>query len=67
VAEKLPLAPRRGATTHDNDQSGDTKSGPTASSALRGHVDYVDLAERVFQGITVGLVSDTADENGTKS
>lgn len=25
----------------------------SAHSALRGHVDYVDLAERVVQGVTV--------------
>lgn len=32
---------------------GETAERGTRNSALKGHVDYVDLAERVAQGVTV--------------
>ncbi len=32
---------------------GETAERGARSSALKGHVDYVDLAERVAQGVTV--------------
>ena len=36
-------------------QNAQSRAGPTASSALQGHVDYVDLTERVALGVTVEM------------
>jgi hypothetical protein len=38
-----------------NDQGVKPHTKPTASSALHGHVDYVDITERVAQGVTVKM------------
>jgi hypothetical protein len=42
-------------STKTNDQNAKTAAKPAASSALQGHVDYVDLTERVAQGVTVRM------------
>ena len=39
----------------DEDQKTETAAKRAASSALQGHVDYVDLTERVAQGVTVTM------------
>ena len=38
-----------------NDQGAKPRTKTTASSALHGHVDYVDITERVAQGVTVKM------------
>jgi hypothetical protein len=37
----------------DDDKNAEPPAKPAVSSALQGHVDYVDLTERVAQGVTV--------------
>jgi hypothetical protein len=51
------------ALTHDTDQPAETPPIPSASSALRGHVDYADLAQRVSQGVTI----DTPSRSGRRT
>jgi hypothetical protein len=38
-----------------NDQSAESAATSGASSALQGHVDYVDITERVAQGVSVRM------------
>jgi hypothetical protein len=47
------LPPEDPTNTHD--ESAEAAASPTASSALHGHVDYVELTERVAQGVTVRM------------
>ncbi len=44
----------RTANAHD-ERIAQLDDGPAATSALRGHVDYADLAERVVQGVSVRM------------
>ena len=50
-----PATPPSRDSTNANDQSAKPRTNPTASSALHGHVDYVDITERVAQGVTVKM------------
>jgi hypothetical protein len=50
-----PAALSERNSTKTNDQNAETAANPAASSALQGHVDYVDLTERVAQGVTVRM------------
>ncbi len=49
-----PLKPIQDLPMPDDDQNKETAAKP-ASSALQGHLDYVDLTERVAQGVTVTM------------
>jgi hypothetical protein len=50
IARVLPQA----TDIHD-ERTAEIDAAPAATSALRGHVDYADLAERVVQGVTVRM------------
>ena len=47
--------PSSTGAVHSHDKTTDTQTGLAVSSALQGHVDYVDLTERVAQGVTVNM------------
>jgi hypothetical protein len=58
VSEELTAdVSRSAAKTHRDDAKGETESRVVAASALRGRIDYADLAERVIQGVTVRIPS----------
>lgn len=42
-------------STKANGQDAKTRTRPIANSALQGRVDYVDITERVAQGVTVNM------------
>ena len=50
-----PAAASPKDATKSNEQSVEKREGLAVSSALQGHVDYVDLTERVAQGVTVKM------------
>lgn len=54
--EPSTLSPLESTKAKDQGAQGaETRTKAAASSALQGHVDYVDLAERVVQGVTVRM------------
>ena len=50
-----PAAPSPKDATKSTGKHVETRTGLAVSSALHGHVDYVDLTERVAQGVTVKM------------
>jgi len=51
--EPATLPPRD--STNADGEVAKPRTKTTASSALHGHVDYVDITERVAQGVTVKM------------
>jgi hypothetical protein len=49
-----PLKPIEDVPMPDDDRNEEAVAKP-ASSALQGHLDYVDITERVAQGVTVTM------------
>jgi hypothetical protein len=45
-------------STKANGQGAKPRTRPVANSALEGRVDYVDITERVAQGVTVSMPVD---------
>lgn len=50
-----PAAPSPKDATKSTEELVETRTGLAVSSALQGHVDYVDLTERVALGVTVKM------------
>jgi hypothetical protein len=54
MPDEPPNPPPEDAMNTD-DKSAEAAAAPAASSALQGHVDYVELTERVALGVTVRM------------